>query len=169
MQWLSFGTQPEYSQQGYSQIDYIQQEYISKNDIPFINSMAVSDYTAILSIGQTPYQLGPFFRSGGNGWSWWDADNFGNEKQKNLISVMILNKTTGKPVTGLMPSVNVSYPHLTLINITDPLTSATILQYTTQIQQVNLTQDSSHPGTYMGFFKYDPFTEQYSGNYSVTT
>jgi len=51
--------------------------------------MAVSDYTAILSIGQTPYQLGPFFRSGGNGWSWWDADNLEMKKQKNLISIMI--------------------------------------------------------------------------------
>ncbi|PWB55568.1 MAG: hypothetical protein C3F06_02210 [Candidatus Methanoperedenaceae archaeon] len=161
-------SQPDYSQQDYSQRDYSQQDFISKINIPFFNSMAVSDYTAILTIGQTPYQLGPFFRGGGNGWSWWDTDNYGNEKQKNLISLMILNKSTAKTVTGLTLSVNVSYPHLTLINITDPLTPATILQYSTNMQQVNLQEDINHPGTYIGFFKYDPFTEQYSGNYSVT-
>ncbi|MCX9082115.1 MAG: immune inhibitor A [Candidatus Methanoperedens sp.] len=297
--------------------------------------MADSNYTAILSIGQTPYQLGPFFRGGGNGWSWWDSNDFGTEKQKNLINLMILDKTTGKPVpeltsypswpqasfrkyggsysykadtepspittqtnypdkteiwmikevdltlysnanltfmtwyametdwdygyvavsmdgniwdnlpgthttttnpngnnlgngiTGssggwiqetmdLAPfagnkillgfrftsddytneegwyvddinvvsgtnifsddaetpartlSVNVSYPHLTLLNPTDPLTTATTLQYTTHIQQVNLQEDINHPGTYLGYFKFDPFAEQYSGNYSVT-
>ncbi|OFY74376.1 MAG: hypothetical protein A2V46_14875 [Bacteroidetes bacterium RBG_19FT_COMBO_42_7] len=82
---------------------------------------------------------------------------------------MILNKTTGKPVTGLTSTLiaNVSYPSLTLINPTDPLTSATTLQYTTHMQQVNLQENINHPGTYFGYFTYDPFTEQYSGNYSV--
>lgn len=306
------------------------------NNLVF-NSMSDSNYTAILAIGQTPYQLGPFFRDGGNGWSWWDSDDFGGEKQKNLINLMILDKTTGKPVPGLTsypawpqasfrkysgsysykadtaPSpitsqtnytdkteiwmikiidltgysnvnltfqtwyametdwdygyvavsmngniwnslpgtltttnnpynnnlgngitgssggwvketmnltpyagkkillgfrfksddytneegwyvddidvtsgtmsifsddaespmvfrslnINVSYPHLTLLNPTDPLTPSTTLQYTTYLQQVNLQEDISHPGTYIGYFKYDPFAEQYSGNYSV--
>jgi len=74
MQWLSFDNSAKIFSTRYSQIEYSQQESISKNNIPFFNSMDVSDYTAILSIGQTPYQLGPFFRGGGNGWSWWDAD-----------------------------------------------------------------------------------------------
>ncbi|HEY6626335.1 MAG TPA: hypothetical protein VIZ21_05220 [Ignavibacteriaceae bacterium] len=61
------------------------------------------NYTAILTSGQTPYQLGPFFRSGANGWSWLDSDNWGTEKQKNLILLSILDNTTGslKPVHGL--------------------------------------------------------------------
>lgn len=65
-------------------------------------------------------------------------------------------------------SVNVTYPHLTLSNISDPLTSAAILQYSQHTQQVNVLEDTVHPGTYIGYFKYDPFGEQYSGNYSVT-
>ncbi len=64
-------------------------------------------------------------------------------------------------------SVNVTYPHLALINATDPLTNATTLQYTQHIQQVNLQEDIAHPGTYLGYFVYDPFAEQYSGNYTV--
>lgn len=56
---------------------------IQQNNNLIFNSMSDSNYTAILTIGQTPYQLGPFFRDGGNGWSWWDSDDFGTEKQKN--------------------------------------------------------------------------------------
>ncbi|PWB55567.1 MAG: hypothetical protein C3F06_02205 [Candidatus Methanoperedenaceae archaeon] len=313
-----------------------EQKFFPPTNDPIFNSMAVSNYTAILSIGQTPYQLGPFFRGGGNGWSWWDVGEFGTEKQKNIINLMILDKTTGKPVPGLtsyptwpqasfrkysgsysykadtapspittqtnysdkieiwmikvvdltsysnaeltfrtwyametdwdygyvavslngnvwdnlpgtltttsnpngnnlgngitgssggwvqetmnlapyagnriflgfkfksddytndegwyvddinvvsgtttifsddaetparMLNINVSYPHLTLINPTDPLTSATTLQYTSHMQQINLQEDINHPGTYLGYFKFDPFAEQYSGNYSVT-
>lgn len=318
-----------------SQTEYPEQKWIQP---PIFNSMDESNYTAILSTGQTPYQLGPFFRGGGNGWSWWDAGEFGTEKQKNSINLMILDKTTGKPVPELTshptwpqasfrkysgsysykadtapspiinqiyysdnteiwmikvvdltgysnanltfqtwykmetdwdygyvavsmngnvwnnlpgthttttnpngnnlgngitgssggwvqetmnltpyagnsmllgfrfksdeatndegwyvddinvvsgtttifsddaetPTIlrtlraNVSYPHLTLLNPTDPLTSATTLQYTTHMQQVNLQEDINHPGTYLGYFKFDPFAEQYSGNYSVT-
>jgi hypothetical protein len=84
---------------------YPQQELIQKYDIQILNSLTDSNYTAILSMGQTPYQLGPFF-NGGNGWSWWDSGNFGTEKQKNLISLMILDKTTGKPLSGLTSSHN---------------------------------------------------------------
>ncbi len=308
------------------------------------SSNGSTNYTAILTVGQTPYQLGPFFRGGVNGWSWWDVNNFGTEKQKNLITLMILDNTsingTNEPVTGLtsLPawpqasyrnhsgtysykadtdpapitsqnnyadlidlwmlneidltgfsnanltfwtwysleaeydygyvsisiddgnnwinipgittypqngsnqfqnlgngftgnsggwiqetmnltpyignevllgfrfksdeaaneegwyvddikissdsitifsddaditptvrtlSVNVSYPNLTLINPTDPLTNATTLQYNPQIRQVDLYEDLTHPGTYLGYFVYDPFTEQYSGNYTV--
>lgn len=320
------------------QPEYPQKEFIKPADEPLFNSKADSNYTAILSIGQTPYQLGPFFRNGGNGWSWWDTDEFGTEKQKNLISVMVLDKSTGKPVTGLAlpptwpqasyrshagiysykadtaPSpistkinytdktelwmikvldlsgyssaeltfwtwysmetdwdygyvevstngytwtnlpgtltttsnpngnnlgngitgstngswvqeimdltpfagnkvllgfkfksddftndegwyvddinvasgmmtiysddaetpitvktlnVNITYPHLTILNPTDPLTTASTLQYSTHVQNVDLQEDIEHPGTYLGYFKYDPFAEQYSGNYSV--
>ena len=53
------------------------------------------NYTAILTFGQTPYQLGPFFRSGANGWSWLDSNDWGTEKQKNLILLSILDNTTG--------------------------------------------------------------------------
>ncbi|SNQ59372.1 exported hypothetical protein [Candidatus Methanoperedens nitroreducens] len=314
------------------------------------NSMPGNNYTAILKIGQTPYQLGAFYRTEGatgwprpegyNGWSWWDTDNYGTEKQKNLIAVMVLDNSTGtvKPVPGLITrpawpqasyrkysgtysfkadtdpapiatlnnyadqmdiwmikevdltgvtnanltfmtwysmetdwdygyvavstngnswinlpgtlttiadpngnnlgngitgssngwvqetmdltpytgnrillgfrfqsdayvneegwyvddinvtsgmisilsddaetsrvtrtlTVNVTYPHLSFINKTDPLTNATTLQYTQNTQQVNLQEDISHPGTYIGYFVYDPFAEQYSGNYTVT-
>ncbi|TFH46597.1 MAG: hypothetical protein E4G94_02065, partial [ANME-2 cluster archaeon] len=68
------------------------------------NILAVNNnYTAILQVGQTPYQLGPFFRGGGTGWSWWDVDDWGEEKQKNQISLMVFDNSTGtiKPVTGL--------------------------------------------------------------------
>jgi hypothetical protein len=318
-----------------SQPEYPEQKRIQP---PNFNSMEESNYTAILTTGQTPYQLGPFFNVGTAGWSWWDSGDFGNEKQKNLISLMVLDKITGKPVTGLtsnitsnpvwpqasfkyhsgiysykadtdpspitaqsnypdnteiwmikeldlsgyssaeltfwtwyvmendwdygyvavsmdgnswtnLPgtlttdtdpngnnlgngttgnssgwvqetmdltpfadnkiflgfrfksdaaaneegwyvddinvfsgttnifsddvetpilSVNVYYPHLTLSNPTDPLTPATKLQYSDHMQQIILLQDISHPGTYLGYFKYDPFAEHYSGNYSVT-
>jgi hypothetical protein len=320
-----------------SQSDHPQQYPIQQNNDLLFDLMGDSNYNAILTIGQTPYQLGPFFKSTNTGWSWWDSADFGAEKQKNLINLMILDKTTGKPVTGLtsyptwpqasfrkysgsysykadaapspitnkvnytnnidlwmiksvdltgysnanltfktwyamekdfdygyvavsinggiwnnLPgtltttnnpnnnnlgngitgnssgwvqetmdmssyagnkiflafrfksddasndegwyvddinvvsgiinifnddaetpttlrtlSVNVSYPHLNLLNPTDPLTSATTLQYLTYIQQVNVQEDISHPGTYLGYFKYDSF-QQYSGNYSVS-
>ena len=294
------------------------------------------NYTAILTSGQTPYQLGPFFRSGANGWSWLDSDNWGTEKQKNLILLSILDNTTGslKPVQGLTSwptwpqagfryhngtysykadnapspiniqknypdasefwmvkeinlsglssatlnfwtwfsmetdwdygyvaissdgnswtnlqgtlttntdpngnnlgngitgnssgiwvqetmdltpyvgkkiligfrfvsdpaaneegmyidditatggfsdnaetppeiktlSVNVTYPRLAILNPTDPLTSASTLQYNQYVQRVELHEDIGHPGTYAGYFKYDPFASQYSGRYTV--
>ncbi|MCL7414255.1 MAG: immune inhibitor A, partial [ANME-2 cluster archaeon] len=64
-------------------------------------------------------------------------------------------------------SVNVTYPHLTLINSTDPLTEATTLQYDQHTRQVILQEDAGHPGFYSGYFFYDPFVEQYSGNYTI--
>ncbi len=303
-------------------------------------SSTQGNYSAILAVGQTPFQLGPFYRDGITGWSWWDTDDFGTEKQKNLIELMILDNTRGtiKPVTGLasrpawpqasyrkhsgnysfkadtasspittltgypnqadiwmikevnlggyskanltfqtwysmetdwdygyvavsingiwtnLPgtltttanpngtnlgngitgttnglwkqetmnltpyagekiflgfrfksdeevndegwyvddisvtsgmntifnddaetpavirnlSVNVTYPQLTLLNIADPLTGATVLQYAESTRQVNVQEDLNHPGTYTGYFLYDPFAEQYSGNYYVT-
>jgi hypothetical protein len=324
-----------------SQTEYPEHKLIQPTKDPIFNSMEGSNYTSILTFGQTPYQLGPFFNGGSTflaGWSWWDSDGFGTEKQKNLISLMVLDKITGKPVTGLasnltsnpdwpqasfrkhsgnysykadteqspitiqsnytnkteiwmikdldlsgysnaeltfwtwyamemdwdygyvavsldgnswnnLPgtltttynpngnnlengitgssvgwvqetmdltsyagnkillgfrfksddfvskegwyvddihvtsgttnifsdgaetpilSVNVSYPHLKLNNSTDPLTFATKLEYSTYMDQVNLKEDISHPGTYIGYFKYDQFAEYYSGNYSVT-
>lgn len=312
---------------------------ISSNNIAG-GMRSIGNLTAILEIGQTPYQLGPFFRGWYYGWSWWDNDDFGSEKQKNLIALMVLDNTTGTamPITGLTtrpiwpqasyrqhsgvysykadigPSpittlknypdnteiwmikeinltgisnasltfwtwysmetewdygyvaistngnnwinlpgtlttntnpngnnlgngitgsssgwvqetmsltpyvgskillgfrfksdaavnqegwyvddilltgggttifsdnsetptaiktlnANVTYPHLTIINATDPLTGTATLQYTYNIQQVSLQEDIGHPGTYIGYFKYDPFAEQYSGNYDVT-
>jgi len=300
----------------------------------------INNYTAIIEVGQTPYQLGPFFREGYNGWSWWDNDEFGTDKQKNLILLSIFDNTTGtiKPIQGLtswptwpkatyrkyggtysykadsdpspiaaqnnypdnteilmikevdlsglsgatlnfwtwysmeldwdygyvavstdngdswinLPgtlttntnpngnnlgngitgnsggiwkeetmdltpyvgsigskillgfkfksdaevneegwyvdyitvtggfsddvessveiktlSVNVTYPRLIISGATDPLTSGSILQYTDYIQKVELYEVINHPGTYMGYFKYDPFASQYSGIYTV--
>jgi len=60
------------------------------------------------------------------------------------------------PIETRTLSVNVTYPKLTLINITDPLTDATILQYTQRTQQVDLIKDTGHPGTYYGYFVYTP-------------
>ncbi|MBW6518303.1 MAG: immune inhibitor A, partial [ANME-2 cluster archaeon] len=64
-------------------------------------------------------------------------------------------------------SVNVTYPHLTLINRTDPITEVTTLQYDQHTRQVILQEDIGHPGLYSGYFFYDPFAEQYSGNYTI--
>lgn len=294
------------------------------------------NYTTILEVGQTPYQLGPFFRGGYNGWSWWDNDDFGSDKQKNLILLTILDNSTGtiKPVQGLtsLPtwpqasfrsyggtysykadndpspitvqnnypdnaeilmtkavdltglgsatlnfwawysmeldwdygyvavstddgnswtniqgtlttntnpngnnlgngitgnsggvwiqetmdltpyvgskillgfkfrsdeatneeglyvddititggfsddaetveiktlSVNVTYPRLTILNSTDPLTGGSTLQYDQYVQTIGLYEVIDHPGTYTGYFKYDPFASQYSGRYTV--
>ncbi len=319
----------------------VQENHIPEKSV-FINraltAVSGDNYTAIIAFGQTPYQLGPFFRGGQNGWSWWDVDSFGSEKQKNLIELMILNKSSGKQVTNLAsppawpqasfrnhsPSysykadtapppitsqanypnladiwmikrvdltgyenvnltfwtwysmekdwdygyvgvsvngyswtylggtltttsnpngnnlgngitgnsggnwtkenmdlsqyggkkiflgfrfksdaatneegwyiddinitsgmttifsddaetpverkllvANISYPQLTIINSTDPLTSSATLQYAQGIQHVDLQEDLNHPGTYVGYFIYDPFAEQYSGNYTV--
>lgn len=62
--------------------------------------------TAIISTGQMPYQLGAFYGPYAAGWSWWDIEQFGTEKQKNIIYLTILDNSTGtiKPVTGLAPS-----------------------------------------------------------------
>ena len=51
---------------------------------------AESNYTAILEIGQTPLQIGPFFGNGLTGWSWWGGDDIAG-KQKNIITLMLLN------------------------------------------------------------------------------
>ncbi len=294
------------------------------------------NYTAILTSGQTPYQLGPFFRSGANGWSWLDTGAWGTDRQKNLILLSIFDNSTGsiKPVQGLtswlswpqasfrnhsgtysykadngpspitiqgnypdasefwmikeinlsglstatlnfwtwysmetdwdygyvaissdgniwinLPgnnttntnpngnnlgngitgnsggiwvyetmdltsyvgkkmligfrfvsdaavneegmyidditatggfsdyaetlieiktlSVNVTYPRLAILNPTDPMTSASTLQYNPYVQKVELHEDISHPGTYAGYFQYEPFGGQYSGKYTV--
>src|SRR3990172_6167370 len=89
-------------------------QYI-KEKIPVASSNSITqnenNFTVQLTFGQTPYQLGPFFLADGlTGYSWWDvADSqgeygFGTEIQKNLISLMIFDNSTGttKPVTGLV-------------------------------------------------------------------
>ena len=305
---------------------------------PNINSLLQvgENYTAILTSGQTPYQLGPFFRSGANGWSWLDTGAWGTDRQKNLILLSIFDNSTGsiKPVQGLTSwlswpqasfrnhsgtysykadngpspitiqrnypdasefwmikeinlsglstatlnfwtwysmetdwdygyvaissdgnswinlqgnnttntnpngnnlgngitgnsggiwvyetmdltsyvgkkmligfrfvsdaavneegmyidditatggfsddaetlieiktlSVNVTYPRLAILNPTDPMTSASTLQYNPYVQKVELHEDISHPGTYAGYFQYEPFGGQYSGKYTV--
>lgn len=318
----------------------VAQNILATNNVA-IGTTSFGNLTVIMTIGQTPYQLGAFFWNGGyNGWSWWDNGQFGTDKQKNLVELMILDNSTGtaKPITGLTtrptwpqasyrkyngtysykadigpspittlknysdnadilmikeinltgisnasltfwtwysiekdwdygyitastngndwtnlqgilttntnPNGNnlgngitgsspgwvqetinltpyvggkillgfrfksdaavnqegwyvddiaitgggttifsdgaetqttintlnamVTYPHLTITGATDPLTSSATLQYTKNTQQVSLQEDIGHPGTYIGFFKYDPFVEQYSGNYDVT-
>jgi len=64
-------------------------------------------------------------------------------------------------------SVNVTYPRLTILNPTDPLTSASTLQYDQYVQKVEMQEELGHPGTYTGYFKYDPFASKYSGRYIV--
>lgn len=64
-------------------------------------------------------------------------------------------------------NVNVSYPHLVIGNLTDPLTSAANLEYVQHTQQVDLTENLKHPGTYSGYFIFNSYTEPYSGNYTV--
>ncbi len=79
------------------------QQSMGSSLIQSLDSNSTSgNYTAILTIGQTPYQLGPFFQ-GYAGWSWWDTGEWGTEKQKNLIALMILDNTSGtiEPLTGL--------------------------------------------------------------------
>ena len=152
----------------------INQEKSLTLDMASMSTVSTDNYTPILTFGQTPYQLGPFFRGGysggSNGWSWLDAGP-GAENKKNLIFLSILDKTTGsiKPVQGLISlSVNVTYPRLTILNSTDPLTSASTLQYNQYVQKVDLNEDISHPGTYAGYFKYNlPYESQYSGTYAV--
>ncbi|MDP2766135.1 MAG: hypothetical protein Q8O41_01595, partial [Candidatus Methanoperedens sp.] len=62
------------------------------------------NYTAIVSFGQTPYQLGYLSKGNATGWTWWDTgDTDGGMQQKNLIllGIMMENAT---PVSGLSPS-----------------------------------------------------------------
>lgn len=66
------------------------------------NNQSINNYTILLEVGQTPYQIGPFLRyDGWTGYSWWDtADylgefSFGTEIQKNLVSLMILENSSG--------------------------------------------------------------------------
>jgi hypothetical protein len=73
-----------------------------------INSVSSSgNYTTILEVGQTEHQLGFAFRKDSarqyEGWQWWDTDAFGQEKQKNMVVLSILDNSTGtiKPVKGL--------------------------------------------------------------------
>lgn len=70
------------------------------------NNLSANNYTILLEVGQTPYQLGSFLRwNGWTGYSWWDtADylgefSFGTEIQKNLISLMILENGSGSART----------------------------------------------------------------------
>lgn len=315
----------------------------TRNTEPLLSNNEEGDnnYSVFLTIGQKPYQLGPFFKGISNnnetGWSWWDANGYGTDKQKNLILLMLLDNTSGtiRPITGLadpptwplasfrkhagnysykadtdpspidtqnnyiyrmdlqmtkaidlrevtsanlsfwtwylmetdydygyvtvstdggdtwinLPgtlttnydpyslnlgngitgvgnywiqesmnltqfighkillgfrfksslvndyegwyiddikimsntttilfddaetskilSVNVTYPELTLRNITNPLRNSTTLEYSQNTKKVNLYEEINHPGTYAGDFLFDPFAEQYSGNYTV--
>ena len=62
------------------------------------------NYTAILTYGQTPYQIGYLSKSNVTGWTWWDSgDLMQNRKQQNIIFVNILLNGTPTPVTGLSP------------------------------------------------------------------
>ena len=75
---------------------------VQSSDVAIANN-----YTAILTVGQNPYQLGPFFMDryySYTGWSWQDADDFGKEEQKNLVTLTILDNSTDgvMPVTGLV-------------------------------------------------------------------
>jgi len=61
------------------------------------------NFTAIVSYGQTPYQLGYLSKGNVTGWTWWDTgDTDGGMQQKNLLllSIMMENAT---PVNGLSP------------------------------------------------------------------
>ncbi len=63
-------------------------------------AVQAENYTAIVSYGQTPYQLGYLSKGNVTGWTWWDTD--GGMQQKNIIllSIMMENAT---PVSGLSP------------------------------------------------------------------
>ncbi|TFH44215.1 MAG: hypothetical protein E4G94_03950 [ANME-2 cluster archaeon] len=62
------------------------------------------NYTAVLTYGQTPYQIGFLSKSNVSGWTWWDTnDSTQDRKQKNIIFVNILTNGTPTPVTGLAP------------------------------------------------------------------
>ncbi|MCL7413706.1 MAG: immune inhibitor A, partial [ANME-2 cluster archaeon] len=116
-----------------------------------------NNYSAILQVGQTPYQLGPFFNTESTGWSWWDSFDFGSEKQKNMISLMILDNSTGtiKPVTGL--ATLPTWPQATYRNHslnssykadTDPTPITTLNNYPDQIdlwmiKEVDLSEVTS--------------------------
>ncbi|MCX9080696.1 MAG: immune inhibitor A [Candidatus Methanoperedens sp.] len=71
------------------------------------STLSSGNYTAIMEVGQTEHQLGFAFRQDTarqyNGWQWWDTDGFGQDKQKNMIVISVLDNSTGtaKPVTGL--------------------------------------------------------------------
>ena len=45
---------------------------------------------------------------------------------------------------------------------------STPLMYTQRVQPVYLQEEMDHPGTYSGYFIYNSFGDQYSGNYTVT-
>ncbi|MCG7849462.1 MAG: choice-of-anchor J domain-containing protein, partial [ANME-2 cluster archaeon] len=62
------------------------------------------NYTAVLTYGQTPYQVG-YLSSGNNtGWLWWDSrDDRQRMEQQNIILVNILENGTAGPISGLSP------------------------------------------------------------------
>lgn len=62
------------------------------------------NYTAILTYGQTPYQIGFLSKDNITGWTWWDSnDSIQDRKQQNVIFVHILGNGTPAPVNGLSP------------------------------------------------------------------
>jgi len=78
------------------------------------------------------------------------------ENQKNLILAFILNNSAGsmRYVQGLTSlTANITYPRLTILNPTNPLTSASELQYNQYIQKVDLIEDSSHPRAHIRLFQ----------------
>ena len=63
-------------------------------------AVQAENYTAILSYGQTPYQLGYLSKGNVTGWTWWDTDGVMQQKNLILLSIMMENAT---PVNGLSP------------------------------------------------------------------
>ncbi len=64
-------------------------------------------------------------------------------------------------------SVNVTYPYMIIGNLTNPLTNNATFQYTQHVQKVDMYEVINHPGTYVGYFKYDTFGGQYPGTYDI--
>ena len=111
-----------------------------------------SDYTVVMTYGQTPYQLG-YRTNTSAGWDWWDGE--GANRQKNIVLVNVFENviTDGKPSpthkSGLFISVNVTYP------TDDFSTNSTIIP---------LSEDSKHR-YYYGTFYYP--NDAYTGVYDV--
>lgn len=86
----------------------------------------------------------------------------------NSGTITLLNDSAEIYPIIKMLVANVTYPHLYIAGATDPLRPTATLQYTQRTQQVKLKEDANSPGTYIGYFKYDVFADQYSGNYTIT-
>ncbi|NJD78922.1 MAG: hypothetical protein FIB08_17820, partial [Candidatus Methanoperedens sp.] len=110
------------------------------------------------------------------------SDDATNAEGLYIDDIQVTSDTTNlfiddaeTPIQTKSLNVTVSYPNLTLINVTNPLTSATILQYSRETKLVELVQDFQHPGTYYGYFIYAPppvdyewYGDYYPGNYTIS-